>query len=88
MRYQRVVLDPPRTGAYAILARMDLRGVDRLVYVSCNPATLGRDARLLADQCGFRATRAGVIDMFPHTSHIESIVVFEPDDHRASPLIE
>ena len=82
MRFQRILLDPPRTGAYAVLERMDLSEVERLVYVSCNPATLGRDARLLSQRCGFTAARAGIVDMFPHTSHVESIVVFEPPDQR------
>ncbi len=81
--YQRVLLDPPRTGAIALLQQMDFTAVDRLVYVSCNPATLGRDARVLVERSGFRATKACVVDMFPHTSHIESIVVFErPDRNR------
>ena len=51
----------------------------RIVYVSCNPATLGRDAGLLVHQAGYRCTAAGVVNMFPHTAHVESMAVFELD---------
>ena len=52
----------------------------RIVYVSCSPATLARDAGLLVHQAGYRCTAAGVVNMFPHTAHVESIAVFERDD--------
>lgn len=79
-RYDRVLLDPPRSGAEAvckvIAARGDKFSAGRLVYVSCNPATLARDARILVD-AGYVLSKAGVMDMFPHTTHVESMAVFE-----------
>ena len=55
----------------------DWQPPQRIVYVSCNPSTLARDAGLLAHQAGYRCTAAGVINMFPHTAHVESMAVFE-----------
>jgi 23S rRNA (uracil1939-C5)-methyltransferase len=52
----------------------------RIVYVSCNPATLARDAGLLVHQAGYRCSFAGAVNMFPHTAHVESIAVFDRDD--------
>jgi 23S rRNA (uracil1939-C5)-methyltransferase len=84
---QRWLVDPPREGAFALAkALADLhqgeeRGgwqpPSRIVYVSCNPATLARDAGLLVHQAGYRCTAAGVVNMFPHTAHVESIALFE-----------
>jgi 23S rRNA (uracil1939-C5)-methyltransferase len=85
---QRWLVDPPREGAFALAKAMadlhqqpELRGAwvppQRIVYVSCNPATLARDAGLLVHQAGYRCTAAGVVNMFPHTAHVESIAVFE-----------
>jgi 23S rRNA (uracil1939-C5)-methyltransferase len=85
---QRWLIDPPREGAFALAKAMadlhqqpELRGAwvppRRMVYVSCNPATLARDAGLLVHQAGYRCTAAGVVNMFPHTAHVESIAVFE-----------
>lgn len=70
------LLDPPRSGALEISQRIGETGVSRIVYVSCNPKTLGRDSRVLVE-AGFQLVKAGVMDMFPHTSHVESIALFE-----------
>ena len=75
--YNKVLLDPPRSGAREIIEQLDLERVAKLVYVSCNPATLARDAGILANQGGLRLKATGVLDMFPHTSHVESIALFE-----------
>jgi 23S rRNA (uracil1939-C5)-methyltransferase len=85
---QKWLVDPPREGAFALAkALSDLHQQSdlapgwtppqRIVYVSCNPATLARDAGLLVHQAGYRCTAAGVVNMFPHTAHVESIAVFE-----------
>jgi len=82
----RWLIDPPREGAFALakalaeLHAAPARGwqpPQRIVYVSCNPATLARDAGLLVHQAGYRCSAAGVVNMFPHTSHVESIAVFD-----------
>ena len=75
--YNKVLLDPPRSGAREIIEQLDLQRVDKLVYVSCNPATLARDAGILVNRGGLSLNAAGVMDMFPHTSHVESIALFE-----------
>jgi 23S rRNA (uracil1939-C5)-methyltransferase len=81
---QRWLVDPPREGAFALAkAVADLVAAGgwtpprRIVYVSCNPATLARDAGLLVHQAGYRCTLAGVVNMFPHTAHVESMAVFD-----------
>ena len=85
------LIDPPREGAFALVkALAELRGTSialaaaaawkppsRIVYVSCNPATLARDADVLVHQAGYRCAKAGVVNMFPHTAHVESIAVFD-----------
>jgi 23S rRNA (uracil1939-C5)-methyltransferase len=83
---ERWLVDPPREGAFALAkAIADLAAAPeapwqpprRIVYVSCNPATLARDAGLLVHQAGYTCSAAGVVDMFPHTAHVESIAVFD-----------
>ncbi|WEK29901.1 MAG: 23S rRNA (uracil(1939)-C(5))-methyltransferase RlmD [Candidatus Pseudomonas phytovorans] len=74
--FSAVLLDPPRDGAFEVvqgIARLQAR---RLVYVSCNPATLARDAQVLVGQ-GYRLKRAGILDMFPQTAHVEAMALFE-----------
>ena len=72
-----VMLDPPRTGAEAPVAEMHRSMPRRIVYVSCHPATLARDARVLVEDLGYRLRTARVFDMFPHTHHIEALAMFE-----------
>ncbi len=76
-RFQKALLDPPRSGALQTLDALPRLGIRRLVYVSCNPSTLARDADRLVHGLGYRLTAAGVLDMFPHTAHLESMAVFE-----------
>ncbi|MDP9012507.1 MAG: 23S rRNA (uracil(1939)-C(5))-methyltransferase RlmD [Pseudomonadota bacterium] len=75
--YDLVLLDPPRVGAAEILERMPHWRPRRLVYISCHPGSLARDAGILVGGQGYRLSGAGVMDMFPHTTHVESIAVFE-----------
>jgi 23S rRNA (uracil1939-C5)-methyltransferase len=84
--FDKFLIDPPREGAFAVakaLADIAQAGEGplprRIVYVSCSPATLARDAGLLVHQAGYRLRGAGVVNMFPHTSHVESIALFERD---------
>lgn len=83
-RFDRLLVDPPREGAIAVcLALAQLRQTnpdllpERIVYVSCNPATLARDAGILVHEAGYALKQAGVVNMFPHTAHVESIAVFD-----------
>lgn len=76
-RYDLVLLDPPRAGARELLPKFDHWSPRRVVYISCHPGTLARDAGILVENHGFRLVGAGVMDMFPQTTHVESIAVFE-----------
>jgi 23S rRNA (uracil1939-C5)-methyltransferase len=76
--FQKLLLDPARAGADAVLRQMPLKGLARIVYVSCHPGSLARDAGYLVNERGWKLRAAGVMDMFPHTAHVESIAVFEP----------
>jgi 23S rRNA (uracil1939-C5)-methyltransferase len=72
-----MLLDPPRSGAEPLLRQLPGKSVRRVVYVSCHPASLARDAGALVRSHGFTLAAAGVMDMFPHTAHVESIALFE-----------
>ncbi len=76
-RYDRVLLDPPRAGAREVLPIVAGSGARRVVYISCHPGSLARDAGMLVREHGFRLAAAGVMDMFPHTAHVEAIAVFD-----------
>lgn len=76
-RFDRLLLDPPRTGAEEVIRAMRLDDIQRVVYVSCHPGSLARDAGILVREKGYRLRAVGVMDMFPHTAHVESIAVFE-----------
>jgi 23S rRNA (uracil1939-C5)-methyltransferase len=76
-RYDSIMLDPPRSGALELLSAISASTARRIVYVSCNPETLARDAGILVNQHGFQLKGAGMMDMFPHTTHSEAIALFE-----------
>ncbi len=81
-KVDKMLIDPPRDGALEVckLLTRELRPeLKRVVYVSCSPSTLARDADVLVNQNGFRLTAAGVVNMFPHTTHVESIAIFDRD---------
>ena len=78
--WDKLLLDPPRIGAEVVVEHVRLARPSRIVYVSCNPDTLARDAARLVTEKGYRLTRTGLVDMFPHTSHIESVTEFEACD--------
>ncbi|MBO6849846.1 MAG: 23S rRNA (uracil(1939)-C(5))-methyltransferase RlmD [Marinobacter sp.] len=77
--FDKILIDPPRSGALEVCEYLTRFGAGRIVYVSCNPATLARDAGVMVRN-GYRLVRAGVMDMFPHTTHVESIALFERVD--------
>ncbi|MFZ1318538.1 MAG: methyltransferase domain-containing protein, partial [Candidatus Nitrotoga sp.] len=75
--FDKMLIDPPRDGAFELVKALGTDTPGRIVYVSCNPATLARDAEILVHQKGYVLKAAGVMNMFPHTSHVESIALFE-----------
>lgn len=75
--FDKMLIDPPRDGAFELVKSLGIDAPKRIVYVSCNPSTLARDAEVLVHQKGYVLKAAGVMNMFPHTSHVESIALFE-----------
>lgn len=80
-RVDGVLLDPPRSGALEVCQALAAQAPRRIVYVSCNPATLARDAGVLVG-AGYTLSAAGIVDMFPHTAHVESMALFNREDDR------
>jgi 23S rRNA (uracil1939-C5)-methyltransferase len=76
-RMDKMLIDPPREGAIALVKALGAAAPQRIVYVSCNPATLARDAAVLVHEAGYALAGAGIANMFPQTSHVESIALFE-----------
>jgi len=76
-RFDRMLIDPPREGAVELVKALGDNAPHRIVYVSCNSATLARDASILVMLKNYRLRGAGIVNMFPHTSHVESIALFE-----------
>jgi 23S rRNA (uracil1939-C5)-methyltransferase len=77
--FDRMLIDPPRDGAAELVKSLVSAPPARIVYVSCNPSTLARDASMLVHEQGYTLSAAGVVNMFPHTAHVESIAVFDRD---------
>lgn len=75
--FDRILIDPPRDGAIEVVKALAGDAPQRIVYVSCNPATLARDAAVLVHSQGYRLLAAGIVNMFPHTAHVESIAAFQ-----------
>ena len=81
--YTHVVLDPPRAGAREVLASVASLDPQRVLYISCHPGSLARDLGVLVNEHGFTLEAAGVLDMFPHTAHFESLALLRPGKHKA-----
>jgi 23S rRNA (uracil1939-C5)-methyltransferase len=84
VHYDKVLLDPPRAGAREILPTIARLAPQRILYISCHAGSLARDVGILVSEFGYALRLAGVLDMFPHTTHFESLVVLEPRAERAS----
>jgi 23S rRNA (uracil1939-C5)-methyltransferase len=80
--FTHVLLDPPRTGAPAVLAALAALAPQRVVYISCHPGSLARDLAVLVHEHGFALQAAGIVDMFPHTTHVESLALLTPGGRR------
>ena len=76
-RFDKLLINPPRDGAAELVKALAGELPQRIVYISCNPATLARDANVLVHTKGYRLASAGIANMFPHTAHVESIALFE-----------
>jgi 23S rRNA (uracil1939-C5)-methyltransferase len=84
-KFNKILLDPPRSGAEDLIPWIAASDVQQVLYISCNPETLARDAGLLVNQHGFTLQGAGIIDMFPHTPHSEAIALFERNTEAPNP---
>ena len=79
-QWDLVLIDPPRSGAKEVIDQLHLIAPKKVLYVSCHPASLARDANVLVNTLGYRMTRVCVINMFPHTGHVETMALFEKLD--------